>query len=305
MRGPGPALLDTRRRALPRRLRRHAADGPPPGPSGGPARRPCERSQPLLLVRVGARPRDGRRPLPETQAPRARGPLAARLGRDRAEPHPVPGVRSLPEPGREPHRRVPGMGAGVPGQQPAPVLLRPRGGCAVGDGEYADLALQPVGPPHGRARVPRRAARPAARQRGERRGRARPGRGTRSLRRAGGPPPRRGAVRHRHRPRGSQRAERRLRARPARGRRRRGPRPRRRQRPPPRRHGAAPRGHPRPAEDPDQHQPAAGRRVRQRLPPDPAPGAAAGPDHALVSAAVHTIDEMFRLQQDVLPPMEW
>ena len=133
----------------------------------GPARRPCERSEPLLLVRVRPRPGNGRRPLPATQAPRARGPLAARLGRDRPEPRPLPGVRSLPEPGREPHRRVPGMGAGVPGQQPAPVLLRPRGGCALGDREDADLALQPVGPPHGRARVPRRTARPPARQRAE------------------------------------------------------------------------------------------------------------------------------------------
>ena len=43
------------------------------------------------------------------------------------------------------------------------------------------------------------------------------------------------------------------RARPARGRRRRGSRPCRRERPAPRQHGAAPRGNPRAAEDPDQH----------------------------------------------------
>ena len=59
----------------------------------------------------------------------------------------------LPEPRRQPHRRVPGVGAGVSRQQRAPVLLRSRRGRPVGDGRRADLDLQPRRPSHGHARV--------------------------------------------------------------------------------------------------------------------------------------------------------
>ena len=67
-------------------------------------------------------PRHGRGPLSPAAGARAGGALAARLGRDRAQPNPVPRLRPLPKPRGEPHRRVSGLGAGVLGEQPPPVL---------------------------------------------------------------------------------------------------------------------------------------------------------------------------------------
>ena len=57
-----------------------------------------------------------RGPLSPPEGARARGSSVARLGRDRPQPHPLPRIRPLPQPRRQPHRRVSGMGAGIPRQ---------------------------------------------------------------------------------------------------------------------------------------------------------------------------------------------
>ena len=160
VRGPVPAHRRARGGALPRGLSRHRADGAYPRRPNRTARRPRQRHQPFHLVRVGAGPRDRRGPVSPLEEARARGPSAARLGRDRPQPHPLPHLRPVPQPGSQPHRRVSGMGAGIPRQQRRAVLLRPRRGRALGDRRGADLDLQPRRPSHRHARVSGRTGAP-------------------------------------------------------------------------------------------------------------------------------------------------